>query len=132
MCGIYACIICVIHCITGVLHMYNMCMNYMCNTLKIPDMYYICMNTCGTFGSVLFSTQLQVKRQKEISICVFADQNCCKTKQVPLDNQLVSTWNRILLNMHQLHEIGISTYDHTPSPSLLHITLLLHIWFISF
>ncbi len=29
-------------CITGVLHMYFLCMNYMCHTPKIPFMYYMC------------------------------------------------------------------------------------------
>ncbi len=33
-------------CDTGVLHMYYMCMNYMCNTPKTPHMYYMCV----TFG----------------------------------------------------------------------------------
>ncbi len=28
-------------CITGVLHMYYRCMNYMCNMPKTPHMYYI-------------------------------------------------------------------------------------------
>ncbi len=85
--------------VSGVLHMYHRCMNYMCNTPKTPHMYYMCITHVIHMWHIWYT--LDFIYILYVWISLYRDTHTLETWPIPTTLLLYAKWWRLSLGSDQ-------------------------------